>query len=72
MKNQNKNIKKCIICGRDFECYSRPKVGRRGGAKRVFRAITCSKKCSIEYREIRQTKEMINLRKTKTKHLNSK
>lgn len=63
MKKQTKNIKKCIICGDNFECYPRPKVGRRGGALRVFRAITCSKDCSIKYRQLRQTKGMKNIRK---------
>jgi len=39
--------KACFICGKEFECFSRPAHGHRAGCKRPAKAKTCSKKCAI-------------------------
>lgn len=41
-------IKKCVVCGKKFECYDKPKYGgRKGGSKRRSDSVTCSKKCAM-------------------------
>ena len=46
-------IKKCITCGREFECYDKAKKSHGRGMKMIkkrrHKAKTCSKKCSIAY-----------------------
>lgn len=41
-------IKKCKVCGREFECYDKVRSPRAGAVKvkRPYDSITCSKKCS--------------------------
>jgi len=40
-------IKKCIVCGREFETYDKKRRGRRSTTiKRPINAVTCSKECS--------------------------
>lgn len=42
-------IKKCKICGREFECYDKPKVSHHcNRTRRPFRAVTCSRRCSAK------------------------
>lgn len=43
----------CKLCGKEFECYDRERRNRGGArveAKRPWRAVTCSKKCSRRYK----------------------
>jgi hypothetical protein len=47
-------IKKCLVFGKEFECYE--KVGhhsglRRKNHKRPSNALNCSSKCSKEYQK---------------------
>lgn len=41
-------IKKCKICGKEFECYDKKKAGRgsRRVSKKPFNAVCCCRKCS--------------------------
>jgi hypothetical protein len=44
--------KKCIICGREFESYDKPKEhGGTGSSRRPHHTKTCSKKCAKKYNE---------------------
>ena len=50
-------IKKCVICGREFQSYNRPYSGKhscstKSGStmpKRPFGSLTCSKLCSRKH-----------------------
>jgi hypothetical protein len=48
------NIKKCVVCGRKFECYAKAKTNHPNEkVKRLFRAVTCKNSCSKKYRYLR-------------------
>jgi len=51
-------VKKCVICGRMFECYhsNRPRSGARSKGFRPFRSVACSKSCSRKRNEQAQDK----------------
>ncbi len=42
-------IKKCLNCGKDYECYNKKHHGRAIKSKRPFNSKNCSPKCSKEY-----------------------
>jgi hypothetical protein len=39
----------CKNCGKEFECYDKPRKGRKTESKRSFIAVNCSPKCSREW-----------------------
>ncbi len=44
--------KKCVVCGREFECYLKVHHGglNRGmKSRRMFKSKTCSPKCSRDW-----------------------
>lgn len=46
--------KNCIICGKEFECNSKNMSGHKTPVgRRRSNSITCSKKCSIIYANVR-------------------
>lgn len=44
-------IKKCVECKKEFECYDKPNK-RHKRFKRRYGSVTCSPKCSKEYKKI--------------------
>lgn len=49
--------KYCKNCGREFECYDKPRGSQHKRVKRSSNSVTCSKKCSASWKRKRQTKE---------------
>lgn len=42
-------IKKCVMCGREYEAYDKVSKGKKAKIKRRHNSKTCSKKCAREY-----------------------
>jgi hypothetical protein len=50
-------FKKCVYCGKEFECFNKPrKGGKRGKVKRRSNSKTCSPKCAKAYSYSRKCK----------------
>jgi len=43
-------IKKCIICGKNYQTYSNKGSGARSKSKRAKNTKTCSRECSSKLR----------------------
>jgi len=76
MRNKS-NIKKCVVCGKDFECYPKAKTNHcNGKVKRLPKSVTCSNACSKKYRymgwKIRDNKKKTSQMKAKRKNFNLK
>ena len=65
MPKYKPTTKKCVICGRTFECYNSNKFknGMRSKGFRPFHSITCSKACARERNVLAQDKYRKNVSK---------
>ncbi len=79
-------FKICKVCGKEFECYDKPKSSSHGSSrkgrifKRPYKAVTCSPKCSSIYYYDRKIysesyrealKQRLNLKKLREKYNNN-
>lgn len=63
-----KLIKECVVCKRRFESYNKSKMNHSDNrARRPFRSITCSKKCSLIHNHNIQHRSKKNMANTKKK-----
>ncbi len=62
--------RECIVCGRDFDVYTRKNRGRgvRSKPVRGFNMRTCSRRCAKDYVKIKQSYREKLIEKWNKKH----